>query len=338
MVDPDSGHPSVPGKRTWTDVFANQLCALGADHSEIVAITAALSGPTGLRRFGDAFPDRLFDVGICEQHALTCAAGIALGGLHPIVAVHSAFLGRMFDQVLMDLALHELPVTIVLDRAGITAPDGPSQHGVWDLAVLSAVPGLRVAAPRDPERLRELLTEAVTEHEAPTVVRFPKATKSPTLSAIARMDGLDFLYRSPACPLDVLLVSAGVLAQPCVEAADILARRGIGVTVVDPRWILPIHPALIHLAARHRITVTAEDGIRVGGVGSCLTQAGADAGLATPIINLGPPRAFLPRGRRPDLLTAYGLDSEGIAGSITLGLARVNAARVAATPPVPRRR
>jgi 1-deoxy-D-xylulose-5-phosphate synthase len=326
VLNPRTGRPAAPGTRTWTDVFANHLCALGADHRNIVAITAAMPGPTGLYRFGDAFPDRMFDVGISEQHALTSAAGLALGGLHPIVAIYATFLGRAFDQILMDLALHRLPVTLVLDRAGITGPDGPSHHGMWDLAILSAVPGLRVAAPRDPARLRELLTEAVHDNTGPTVLRFPKATADTDVAAIVRMDGLDILHRGTHRPLDVLLVATGVTATPCLHAADILQRRGIGVTVVDPRWVLPIHPTLIHLAARHHLTVTIEDALRVGGAGTALAQACTDANLSATVVNLGLPRAFLTHGKRADLLAAHGLDADGIAGAVTLQLARIHSA------------
>jgi 1-deoxy-D-xylulose-5-phosphate synthase len=320
VLDPGTGRSAAPGTRTWTDVFANHLCTLGGDDRKVVAITAAMPGPTGLHRFGDAFPDRMFDVGISEQHALTSAAGLALGGLHPVVAIYATFLGRAFDQILMDLALHQLPVTIVLDRAGITGPDGPSHHGMWDLAMLSAVPGLRVAAPRDPARLRELFTEAVHDSTGPTVLRFPKATAGTDLPTVAHMDGLDILHRSTHRPLDVLLVATGVTAAPCLQAADILQRRGIGVTVVDPRWVVPIHPTLIHLAARHQLTVTIEDALRVGGVGAAIAQACADASLNTAVVNLGLPRAFLAHGQRADLLAAHGLDADGIAEAATLRL------------------
>jgi 1-deoxy-D-xylulose-5-phosphate synthase len=328
VINPDTGRPAVREARTWTDVFTDQLCSLGADHGTLVAITAAMPGPTGLHRFGEAFPDRMFDVGISEQHALTSAAGLALGGLHPVVAVYSTFLSRAFDQVLMDLALHRLPVTIVLDRAGVTGPDGPSHHGMWDLAILSAVPGLRIAAPRDPARLRELLSEALTDGAGPTVLRFPKARAGPDLPAITRMDGLDILYRGERLPLDVLVVSTGAMATCCLAAAAVLDRRGIGVTVVDPRWVIPVHPTLIHLVARHRLTVTVEDGVRVNGAGAALAQECTDASLGAVIVTLGLPRAFLPHGTRADLLRAYGLDPDSIAGRVTRELARLNTTRL----------
>ena len=224
--------------------------------------------PVGLRPFAQAFPDRVFDVGMAEQHAVTSAAGLALGGLHPVVAVYSTFLTRAVDQVLMDVALHRLPVTFVLDRAGITGPDGPSHHGMWDTTLLAAVPGLRVAAPRDPARLRELLGEAVRITDGPSLLRFPKASAGPDIPAIARMDGMDILHRGAGMPLDVLLVAAGVMAAPCLAAATLLQHQGIGVTVVDPRWGSPVNPALVHLAARHRYAVTVEDAVRLGGVGT----------------------------------------------------------------------
>ncbi|XRQ14256.1 1-deoxy-D-xylulose-5-phosphate synthase [Actinomadura welshii] len=315
-IDPETGEAAPSSGTSWTKVFADELCAVGEHHDEVVAITAAMPGPTGLAAFAERFPDRMYDVGIAEQHAACSAAGLALGGLHPVVAVYSTFLNRAFDQVVMDVALHRLPVTFVLDRAGITGPDGASHHGMWDLSILGAVPGLRVAAPRDPARLRELLREAVEATDGPTVLRFPKATAGADIDAVARIDGMDVLRRSRSLPLDVLIVSTGVLAEPCLQAADILEDLGVGVTVVDPRWVIPANPALTGLAARHALVVTAEDAGRTGGAGACLVQACADAGVLTPIRNLGLPRAFIDHGDRPGLLADAGLSGERIAQAV----------------------
>ncbi|MFJ2008514.1 1-deoxy-D-xylulose-5-phosphate synthase [Streptomyces chartreusis] len=308
--------PSAPTTPSWTSVFGAELTELAAARSDIVAITASMLRPTGLHPMATRFPERVFDVGIAEQHAVTSAAGLALGGYHPIVAIYATFLNRAFDQVLMDVALHRLPVTFVLDRAGITGPDGPSHHGMWDLSMLSAVPGLRVAAPRDGIRLRELLREAVDIRHGPTALRMPKGHVGAPVDAQASMDGLDILHRSSHRGLDCLLVSVGPLAEPVLRAARELEREGLGITVVDPRWVLPAPPALASLAARHRLTVTIEDGLRIGGAGSAIAQSCRDAGIQTPVANLGLPHAFVPHGPRSDLLAHAGLDAGGIARAV----------------------
>jgi len=315
IVDPDTGHATTKGEPTWTSVFADEITVLGAERADLVCVTAAMLHPTGLTPFAARFPDRVFDVGIAEQHAVTSAAGLAMGGRHPVVAIYSTFLNRAFDQVLADVALHRLPVTFVLDRAGITGPDGPSHHGMWDASILHAVPGLRLAAPRDPTRLRELLREAI-DTDAPTAIRYPKATVAADLPAVARMDGVDVLHRSKALPLDVLLVTAGPTAQAAADAAGRLARAGVGVTVVDPRWVLPVNPALAAMAARHRLLVTVEDNTRAGGIGTALTQTCHDAGVSTPVVNLGLPNAFVSHGSREALLAEAGLDADGITRTV----------------------
>lgn len=323
VIDPATGRPLRPGgadgtrpasrSRSWTSLFADELVRLACEREDLVAVTASMLRPAGLHPMAQRFPERVFDVGIAEQHAVTSAAGLAMGGLHPVVAVYATFLNRAFDQVLMDVALHRLPVTFVLDRAGVTGPDGPSHHGMWDLSLLALVPGMRVAAPRDATRLRELLREAVAVSDGPTALRLPKATVGDDVAAPARMDGMDILHRSPGRPLDVLLVAAGATAGATVRAARALEdEEGIGVTVVDPRWIIPAATALVHLAARHRLTVSVEDSTRTGGVGGLLVQACADAGVTTPVVCLGLPRAFLPHGPRGRLLARHGLDAEGI--------------------------
>ncbi len=319
ILDPATGAAHGPSTPSWTSVFAEEMVRIGHDRDDVVAITAAMRIPVGLHTFGQAFPGRLFDVGIAEQQAVCSAAGLAMAGLHPVVAVYATFLNRAFDQVLMDVALHRLPVTFVLDRAGITGPDGASHHGMWDTTILSAVPGLRVAAPRDPARLRELLREAIAA-DGPTVVRYPKAAASADIPAIARMDGIDILHRSPRLPLDVLVVAAGVMAPPALHAASTLEAEGIGVTVVDPRWVEPIHPTIPHLATRHRLVVTVEDGLRAGGTGTALALALADADITTPLRVLGLPHAFIDAGDRADLLTAAGLTGDGIASTVRAAL------------------
>jgi 1-deoxy-D-xylulose-5-phosphate synthase len=315
ILDPATGRPSGTSSPSWTSVFGTELAAIGAAQPAVVAVTAAMLQPVGLKAFAHAFPDRVFDVGIAEQHAVCSAAGLAMAGLHPVVCLYATFLNRAFDQVLMDVALHELPVTFVLDRAGITGPDGPSHHGMWDTSLLAGVPGLRVAAPRDPARLRELLREAVA-WDGPTVVRFPKAAAGPDIDAITRMNDIDLLHRSHRLPLDVLLVGAGVMARPCLDAAADLESHGYGVTVADPRWITPVNPALVHLAARHRLVVTIEDGSRTGGMGTALHTVCADAAVPTPIRILGLPRQFIDHGERADLLTAAGLDRPGVTRAV----------------------
>lgn len=306
-VGPASGGSSSP---SWTSVFGQELVTLGERRPELVAVTAAMLHPTGLAPFAERFPERTFDVGIAEQHAVTSAAGLAAGRFHPVAALYATFLNRAFDQVLMDVALHRLPMTLVLDRSGITGPDGPSHHGMWDLAMLSAVPGLRAAAPRDTLRLRELLEEAVSFHGGPTALRLPKAAVAGPVPALRREDGVDILLRHG--PPEVLLVAYGPLAGPALTAAGRLVSRGTGVTVADPRWALPASPALAALAAGHRLVVTAEDGVRGGGAGAALAQAVREGGSDVPVHVLGLPRRFVPHGSRARLLGAAGLDADGL--------------------------
>ncbi|MDO0917541.1 1-deoxy-D-xylulose-5-phosphate synthase [Streptomyces sp. DT2A-34] len=315
-VDPATGRSRGGGLPTWTTVFGRALAELAAERPDLVAITAAMLRPTGLYPMQQRFPERVFDVGIAEQHAVTSAAGLAMGGLHPVIALYATFLNRAFDQVLMDVALHRLPVTFVLDRAGITGPDGPSHHGMWDLSLLSTVPGLRVAAPRDAARVQELLGEAVAHGQGPTALRIPKATASRDIAALARMDGIDILHRSPHRPLEVLLVGAGPLAGAALDAAALLEEQGIGVTVADPRWVLPVNPALTALADRHDLAVSIEDGVLPGGLGWALDQACQTQAVSTPVEALGLPRSFIAHGPRTGLLAQAGLDAAGIARAV----------------------
>lgn len=311
-VDPATGKPPKPSTPSWTSVFGQELAQVAGEREDVVAVTASMLRPTGLDSMARKFPQRVFDVGIAEQHAVTSAAGLAMGGFHPVVAIYATFLNRAIDQVLMDVALHRLPVTFVLDRAGITGPDGPSHHGMWDLSLLSVVPGLRIAAPRDPARLRSLLRAAVDMQDGPTLLRLPKAAAGPDIEAVTRMDGLDILHRSPGRPLDALLVPVGPMAWAALDAVVMLEAEGLGVTVVDPRWVIPVNPALAALAARHRLAVTIEDNSRMGGVGSAIAQACCNARVRTPVATLGLPRAFIAHGSRTDLLAEAGLDAEGI--------------------------
>ncbi|MET9295919.1 1-deoxy-D-xylulose-5-phosphate synthase [Streptomyces sp. NPDC003077] len=329
VVDPATARSRKPAAQTWTEVFGAELRALAAARADVVAVTAAMPGPTGVAELAAASPHRVFDVGIAEQHAVASAAGLAMGGCHPVVALYATFLNRAYDQVLMDVALHRLPVTFVLDRAGITGPDGPSHHGLWDLSLLSTVPGLRVAVPRDAPSLRALLREAVEDENGPTALRFPKAAAGTRIPAARREGGLDVL--TPPGGREVLLVSVGPLAAGCVSAAADLTARGIGATVVDPRWVFPVPAALVQRAAAHRLVVTVEDNSRAGGVGAAVSQACRDAGIRTPVINLGLPRAFLTHGTREDLLRHAGLDASGIVRTVL----RFRAGRVPSPVPSP---
>ncbi|GAB2777375.1 1-deoxy-D-xylulose-5-phosphate synthase [Amycolatopsis magusensis] len=298
----------------WTTVFGERLLELAAERPRVVALTAAMLRPTGLLPLAEAFPERVIDVGIAEQHAVAAAAGLALGGLHPVVAVYSTFLTRAMDQVLMDVGLHRLPVTFVLDRAGVTGEDGASHHGMWDIALLRTVPGLRIAAPRDAGTLGSLLRQAVADDEGPTVLRFPKGSAPADLTAVDSRGDVDVL-RFGKRP-DVLLVTAGPLAATGLRAAVALEHRGIGVTVCDPRWVHPVDPAVAELAAKHQLVVTAEDGVRGGGFGTGLAQLVADAGVPVPVHPLGLPSRFLAHGSRAAILREHGLDATGLTASI----------------------
>ena len=300
-----------PRGQIWTDVFADEIVRIGHRRQDVVAITAAMMHVVGLDDFEARFPERTFDVGIAEQHAATSAAGLAMGGLHPVVAVYATFLNRAFDQVLMDVALHRCGVTFVLDRSGVTGDDGASHNGMWDMSVLQVVPGLRIAAPRDAARLRELLNEAVEVDDAPTVVRFPKGPPPEDIEAVDKAGGADVLVRSGT--RDVLIVAAGAMAETAVDVAGRLEAQGIGVTVVDPRWVKPVDPALIELARTHRLVVSVEDNGRIGGCGAVLLQALNDAGVDTPFRLHGIPQEFLGHAKRAAILERIGLTPQALA-------------------------
>jgi 1-deoxy-D-xylulose-5-phosphate synthase len=312
--DPVTGEPVASSPRSWTDVFGDAIVDIGHRRADVVAVTAAMLGPTGLVPFAKTFPDRVFDVGIAEQHAVASAAGMAAMGLHPVVAVYATFLNRAFDQVLMDCALHKAGVTFVLDRAGVTGDDGPSHNGMWDLSILQVVPGLRIAAPRDPATLVEELDEAVDVHDAPTVVRFSKGACGDDIPALERVGTYDVLSRSDTP--DVLVVVVGAMAPLGLDAATRLQAQGVGVTVVDPRWVKPIDPALVELTRRHRLVVTVEDNGRVGGVGSSIAQAMRDAGVTVPVHDVGIPQEFLDHAKRPAILEAIGLTGQHLARDV----------------------
>jgi 1-deoxy-D-xylulose-5-phosphate synthase len=310
-------------KPGWTDVFAAEMVAIGARRPDVVAITAAMLHPTGLAPFQAAYPDRVYDVGIAEQHAVTSAAGLALGGLHPVVAVYATFLNRAFDQLLMDVALHRLPVTVVLDRAGVTGPDGASHNGMWDGSILQVVPGLKVAAPRDGRRVAELLNEAVRVSDGPTVIRYPKGTPVAEAEAVGKLGTMDVLaVPADAGQRDVLLLGAGPMAITCVAVALRLKDHGIGVTVVDPRWVKPVDEAVIEAARQHRLVAVVEDNGRSGGFGDAVARLLRDHDVDTPVKTYGLPQEFLDHGVREEILEAHGLSPQHLARRLTEAVAR----------------
>ncbi|MFM7212181.1 MAG: transketolase C-terminal domain-containing protein, partial [Actinomycetota bacterium] len=319
LIHPNTATPLPTSGPTWTGAFGDELVALGRENPRLVAITAAMLGPTGLDRFARAFPERTFDVGIAEQHAATSAAGLAYAGMHPVVAVYATFLNRAFDQVLLDCALHRAGVTFVLDRAGVTGDDGPSHNGMWDITMLGIVPGLRLAAPRDGETLREELREAVGIDDGPTVVRFPKGALASEIPAVERVDGIDVL-RADA-DSDVLIVSVGAFAGMALDVADRLADQGVPVSVVDPRWVLPVNPALARLASDVSLVVTVEDNLRVGGFGSAVRQMLADQGVRVPVRDFGIPPAFPDQAPRARLHAAMGLTAQDISRQVVEAVA-----------------
>ena len=325
QIDPDTGKAvGDSGKQSWTGVFADEMVEIAKNKPNVIGITAAMLIPVGLHKFAQKYPDRVFDVGIAEQHAVTSAAGMAFGGLHPVVAVYATFMGRAFDQVLMDVALHKAGVTFVLDRAGVTGPDGASHHGMWDLAMLQIVPGIRIASPRDGKRLVEELNEAIEVSDGPTVIRFPKGSVSQEIEAIRRLDdGVDVLMESPA--KDVLILAVGSMAHMGLQVAKMLADQGIGATVIDPRWVIPVPESVVSLASKHRLVVTIEDGIRVGGIGTRVRQDLRAAQVDTALSEIGLPDEFLEHASRDEILDRVGLNAQDISREI---VAQVLGARV----------
>ena len=314
VVDPQTGAPLAKSSPSWTSVFADELLQVGRERQDIVAITAAMLGPTGLDKFEREFPERTIDVGIAEQHAVTSAAGLAFAGLHPVVAIYSTFLNRAFDQLLLDVALHKAGVTFVLDRAGITGDDGPSHHGIWDLALTGIVPTLHVAAPRDAVRLRETLRESLQISDAPSLIRFPKGAVQGDIPAFERRDGIDVLYRGESA--DVLLISVGAMAAIAVEAASQAYREGVGVTVIDPRWVKPLPTSLISLAQRYKSVVVLEDGIRHAGIASSISELFREAGLDVALHSIGVPLEFIEHSKRAQILEDLGITAQKISRDI----------------------
>jgi 1-deoxy-D-xylulose-5-phosphate synthase len=320
---PADGVAPKPAKRSWSDVYSDEMVAIGARRPDVVAITAAMLHPVGLAPFKAAYPDRVYDVGIAEQHAVTMAAGLAMAGMHPVVSIYATFLNRAFDQLLMDVALHKLPVTITLDRAGVTGPDGPSHNGMWDGSILQVVPGLRVAAPRDSSRIAELVDEAIEVSDGPTVVRWPKGTVGGEAEALATLGRMDVLS-VPGADLgkDVLLLGVGPMAITCVEIASRLADHGIGVTVLDPRWVKPVDEALVTEASRHRLVAVVEDNGRVGGFGDAVARLLRDHDVDVPVKTFGLAQEFLTHASRDQILEAAGLTPQHLARQITEAVAR----------------
>ena len=331
-IDPATGKAlSSSSSVGWTDVFGDELVAQAEHNDKVVAITAAMLRPTGLHKMLERFPERIIDVGIAEQHAVTSAAGLAFGGMHPVVAIYATFMNRAFDQVLMDVALHKAGVTFVLDRSGVTGPDGPSHHGVWDLSILQVVPHIRLAAPRDATRLREELAEALAVNDAPTVIRFPRGSVSADIEAVRRCDdGVDVLLE--AAHKDVLIVGIGPFAQLGLEVAARLAQQGIGATVVDPRWVVPVPASIIDMARDHRLVITLEDGVRVGGIGTRIRQDLRSAGVDTAVDELGLPDEFLDHGTREEILAEAGLTAQDIARDV---VAQVLGSKIPVARPLP---
>jgi len=314
IVDAETGLPLAKGVTTWTSVFAEELVKQGEINKNLIAITAAMLGPTGLDKFAEKYPERTIDVGIAEQHAVTSAAGLAFAGMHPVVAVYATFLNRAFDQVLLDVALHKAGVTFVLDRAGITGDDGASHNGIWDLAITGIIPTMHVAAPRDGARLREVLAESIQITDAPSMLRYPKGEVVADIPAFERRDGIDVLYRGESA--DVLLVSVGAMAAIAVEAASQAYREGVGVTVIDPRWVKPLPQSLVTMATRYKSVVVLEDGIRHGGIASTISEMFRDAGLLVPIHSIGMPLTFLAHAKRGQILNELGITAQQISLSI----------------------
>ncbi|AJT40789.1 1-deoxy-D-xylulose-5-phosphate synthase [Psychromicrobium lacuslunae] len=320
VINPETGLPlGAESAKSWTSVFAEEIADIADERKDLVGITGAMLIPVGLNIFAERHPERVFDVGIAEQHALTSAAGMAYGGLHPVVALYATFLNRAFDQLLMDVALHKAGVTVVLDRAGVTGPDGPSHHGMWDLSMLQIIPGLHLAAPRDATRLREELREAVQISDAPSVLRYSRGNVGAEVEAIERLeDGVDVLARRPSGSTenDVLIVSVGAMSELALQVSNLIGAQGISSTVVDPRWVLPVPTSIIDLAAQHRIVIVIEDGVRAGGVGSRIRQEMRAAGVDTALNEVGLPVEFLAHGSRGEVLERVGLTARQVAHDV----------------------
>jgi len=322
VINPETGLPFNEGGRIWTDEFSDEMCEIGERRPDVVALTAAMMIPVGLDRFAARFPDRVFDVGIAEQHALTMASGLAFAGLHPVVAVYATFLNRAFDQLLMDAGLHKAGVTVVLDRAGVTGTDGASHNGMWDMTICAVVPGLRLAAPRDGEQVRRQLREAVEVSDGPTVLRFPKGDVADPISRARQLDSLDVLHETGRGAVDLLIVGVGVMAAASIIVAEKLEAQGFSVRVVDPRWVLPVSPDLVRAAGDASAVAVIEDNLVSGGIGSSVTLAMRQSGSRTTVCCYGIPKEFLAHGSRSQVLDGIGLTPDAIATSLAKELRR----------------
>ncbi|HEU5159350.1 MAG TPA: 1-deoxy-D-xylulose-5-phosphate synthase [Streptosporangiaceae bacterium] len=311
--NPETGLPFEVGGRIWTDEFNDEMVAIGRDRPDVVAITAAMLIPVGLDGFAATYPDRVFDVGIAEQHAATMAAGLAYSGLHPVVAVYATFLNRAFDQLLMDCALHKAGVTFVLDRAGVTGSDGPSHNGMWDMTLTSVVPGLRLAAPRDGDQVRRQLREAVDVSDGPTVIRFPKGDVADPVRAVRTHGEVDVLFETGEGEVDVLIVGVGAFAAMSIDVGEKIAAHGRSVRVIDPRWVLPVSDDVVALAREAGAVAVVEDNLVSGGIGSAVTLAARGAGLELPVHLYGIPKRFLHHASRGQLLEELGLTADSVA-------------------------
>jgi 1-deoxy-D-xylulose-5-phosphate synthase len=316
VINPETGLPLEIAGRSWTDEFSDEMVRIGAEREDVVAITAAMMIPVGLKDFSNAYPERTFDVGIAEQHALTMAAGLAFSGLHPVVAVYATFLNRAFDQLLMDCAMHRAGVTVVLDRSGITGPDGASHHGMWDMTISGVVPGLHLAAPRDGQQVARAVRAAVDISDAPSVVRFPKGSVGAPIEAVRTVGTVDVLAEPDEAEVDVLLVGVGSMAATAMAAAEKLSAEGVRVRVVDPVWALPVSPDLVTLAGAAGRVAVVEDNVVVGGIGSQVELVLREAGLATPLDQFGIPSEFLDHGSRGQVLDRIGLTPDAVASRL----------------------
>ena len=300
IVDPVTGKPLKASAPSWTNVFSEEITQIGRENPKVVAITAAMLGPTGLDKFAQSFPDRTIDVGIAEQHAVTSAAGLAYAGVHPVIAIYSTFLNRAFDQLLLDVALHNAGVTFVLDRAGITGDDGPSHHGIWDLALTGIVPHMHVGAPRDGARVKELLRQCIAIDNAPSMIRFPKGAIPADIPALERVDGIDVLHRGGTN--QVLVISIGSMAAMALEVAQLAHKESIEVTVIDPLWVKPISSNLTALCAKYSTVVVMEDGIKHAGIASTISESLREAGSPCVVHSIGVPLEFIEHSKRNEIL------------------------------------
>jgi 1-deoxy-D-xylulose-5-phosphate synthase len=319
-INPETGLPFEVSGRIWTDEFHDEMLALGREREDVVALSAAMLIPVGLDGFAAAHPDRVFDVGIAEQHAVTMASGLAFAGLHPVVAVYATFLNRAFDQLLMDAALHKAGITFVLDRAGVTGSDGPSHNGMWDMAIASIVPGLRLAAPRDGQQVRVQLREAVDVSDGPTVIRFPKGDVGEPVPALRQHGGVDVLHETDQAGCDLLLVGVGAFASMAVDVAAKLEAQGHRVTAVDPRWVLPVSPDLVDLARTAGAMAVVEDNLVTSGIGMAVTHALREAGIDAPVHLHGIPKRFLDHASRAQVLEEVGLTADAVATALATRL------------------